>query len=119
MAKREERKTVWYYKTEDGKGWLKDYVQHNDPKYIEITEAEWNEHIASLHHEPTAEELALREKKKQISRFKAFLKDTDWVIVKIAEETDAEQIAALREKYADIIALRKNARTQINELEGE
>lgn len=121
MAKKPkiERPAFYYYKTEDGKGWLKDNVPHVDPKYIEITEQEWNEHLASLHHEPTQEQLALRETKKRIANLKAFLKETDWVIVKIAEETDPEVVEELREKYADVIAERKNARQYINELEAE
>ena len=121
MAKKPkiERPAFYYYKTEDGKGWLKDNVPHRDPKYIEITETEWNEHLASLHHEPTAEQLALREKKRQIAQLKAFLRETDWVVVKIAEETDSSEIAALREKYANVILQRKNSREQINELEAE
>ena len=122
MAKKNriERPAFYYYKTQDGKGWLKDNVPHKDERYIEITEEEWNEHLVSIQpKEPTEEELALREKKRHIANLQAFLRETDWVVVKIAEETDASEIAALREKYANVILERKNAREQINELEAE
>ena len=50
---------------------------------------------------------------------KQYLKDTDWVVIKIAEEEDEKKAEALRTKYAHIIAKRKIARAKINELEGE
>ena len=46
------------------------------------------------------------------------LKETDWVVVKIMEAETEEERSALRAKYADIIAQRKQWREQINELEG-
>jgi len=46
------------------------------------------------------------------------LKETDWVVVKIMEAETEEERSALRTKYADIIAQRKQWREQINELEG-
>lgn len=120
MAKKEKH-IAFGYKTKDGKGWMNFRPQVSEEElaanYVEITEQEWNEHCASLHHEPTQEELAKREIKRQIAQLKGQLKETDWVVVKIAEETDPEIIASLREKYAEIITGRKAAREQINELE--
>ena len=48
----------YYYKREDGKGWLNlktpDY--DNVEGYVRITEEEWNEHIAELGLEHQVEE---------------------------------------------------------------
>lgn len=107
----------YFYKTENGKGWLADYVPHNEEGLVAITKEEWNEHCASLHHEPTAEQKAKAETKRRIGELKRFLNETDWVVIKIAEETDATKIAALREKYASVIADRISIRAEINELE--
>lgn len=52
----------------------------------------------------------------QVAELKSKLADTDYVIVKIAETT-GEEADSLREKYAQIIADRKEWRNQINELE--
>ena len=46
------------------------------------------------------------------------LKESDWVVVKMMEAETEEERSALRTKYADIIAQRKQWREQINELEG-
>ena len=109
----------YFYKTKDGKGWLADYEPRKDENLVEITKAEWDGHIASLHREPSAAQIAKREKKQQIAAAKSYLSSTDWIIVKIAEETDAEAQAALRTKYASEIAERKAKRELINHLEGE
>ena len=113
-----------YYKTKDGHGWLgfkpnvSDEVLERD--YIPLTEEEWQAHLDAINvvHEPTAEELHQREINGEIAHAKAYLRETDWVIVKIAEETNPDEIAALREKYADVIEQRKAKRAEINELEG-
>lgn len=52
----------------------------------------------------------------QVVELKAKLADTDYVVIKIAEAT-GEDADALREKYAQVIADRKEWRKQINELE--
>lgn len=52
----------------------------------------------------------------QVAELKAKLSDTDYAVIKIAEAT-GEEADALREKYAQIIADRKEWRKQINELE--
>lgn len=120
MAKKEKH-IVFGYKTKDGKCWLgfKPNVSKEElaAKYTEVSEQEWQEHLASLHHEPTAEQKAKAETKRRIGELKRFLNETDWVVIKIAEETDATKIAALREKYASVIADRISIRAEINELE--
>lgn len=52
----------------------------------------------------------------QVAELKAKLADTDYVVIKIAEAT-GEDADTLREKYAQVIADRKEWRKQINELE--
>lgn len=47
------------------------------------------------------------------------LKETDWVVVKIMEAETEEERSALRTKYADIIAQRKQWRDEINRIEGD
>lgn len=111
-----------YYRTKDGTGWLgfrpnvsKEVLERD---YVGLTDEEWQAHLASLHPTPTAEQLAIKEKKQRIAQLKGFLRETDWVVVKIAEEVDEEEQSALREKYASVIQERKSARGEINELEG-
>ena len=120
------RKERWYYKNkETGKPAyslrepLSNILSAEElDAYEEITAEEWDA-LLPKPVEPTAEQLAERAKQNQIAEAKAFLASTDWVVVKIAEETDAEEIAALREKYASVITERKAKRALINELEGE
>ena len=109
-----------YYKKKDGSAWFnfKPAVTEQELKtnYTEITKEQWLEHKSERENrQPTAAQL----RRKEISHLKAFLNSTDWIICKIAEETDADEIAALRTKYASVIAERKSARSRINELEGE
>lgn len=55
--------------------------------------------------------------KEKVEEARAFLTSTDWCIVKIAEAETVEEQAELREKYADTIKKRKEARELINEYE--
>jgi hypothetical protein len=49
-----------------------------------------------------------------------YLRDTDWVIVKIQEAALLnEDTTALQEKYSDILTQRQEARAAINELEAQ
>lgn len=54
----------------------------------------------------------------QVAELKAELSSTDYVVIKIAEAT-GEEADTLREKYAQVIADRKNWREQINNLENK
>ena len=113
----------YYYKSKDGKGYLslKTPLSAEEAKdYIEITEEQWNAHMESIQpKKPTAEELVKREKLHTISEKKAYLRDTDYVVIKIAEAETKEEADAIREEYVDVIALRKQARVDINRLEKE
>ena len=101
-------KTEWYYKTADGKHWYQVTHQLIETGLVEVTKAEWDQHFAG--------ELEKKAKRQQIATLKKFLADTDYIVVKIAEETDASKVAALRETYADVIAERKQKRAQIDSL---
>lgn len=105
-----------YYKKKDGSAWLNFKPTENLNDYVEITEKQWNNHIQSIkNHQPSEPAL----KRREIAQLKSFLSSTDWIITKIAEETDPEEIASLRSKYASVITERKAARARINELEAE
>lgn len=61
-----------------------------------------------------------KEKYDEISKYKAYLNETDYVISKLQESqlVDSEEnYKALKEKYADILEKRKEARNKINELQ--
>lgn len=85
--------------------------------YVEITEQEWNELTAPV--QPTQEQIAKQEREMQIVSHKQYLRDTDYVIIKIAECDNAEDANAIRTEYADVIAERQRVRALINELEAE
>jgi len=62
-----------------------------------------------------AEEKSVKETR--ITELKQFLADTDYCILKIEEAVDEAEKQDLREKYADTIKARREARIEINNLE--
>lgn len=56
-------------------------------------------------------------KEARITELKQFLADTDYCILKIEEAVDEAEKQDLREKYADVIKARRDARIEINKLE--
>ena len=64
---------------------------------------------------PTAEQIAAKERTQEIAQLKKQLFDTDYVVIKIAE--DPEHAADLREEYAEVLANRILWRARNNELE--
>jgi len=62
---------------------------------------------------PTEQELAERE----IAELKQFLADTDYIANKLIEAIDDAELSDLKEKYADVLRRRREARARINELE--
>lgn len=65
----------------------------------------------------TEEELAAIEYRSEIAKAKAYLQETDYIVMKIAEaqsEGDAEQVSALRAEYAVQLEKRKEARAAVN-----
>lgn len=57
----------------------------------------------------------------QINEYQQYLNDTDYVITKLNEAKieDEELFNSLKEKYAEILTKRKEARIKINELEAQ
>lgn len=104
-------KERYYYK--DSRGNYYSYKEeHSD--LIEITEQEWNEHIASITPlAPTEQQLAKAAKRRQIAALKKNLINTDYQAIKYAEGLLTE------EQYAPIKAQRQSWRDEINELENE
>jgi len=103
----------YYYKSKKGNKVLcLDHPISEDPRY---------KHSAHLFEAATLGEyenyVAAKNAKIEIAHLEKELAATDWVIVKIAEETDPSEIAALRTKYGEIILARKVKRARINELE--
>lgn len=65
----------------------------------------------------TEAELAAIEYRSEIAKAKAYLQETDYIVMKIAEaqsEGDAEQVSALRAEYAVQLEKRKEARAAVN-----
>ena len=57
----------------------------------------------------------------KINEYQQYLNDTDYVITKLNEAKieDEELFNSLKEKYAEVLTKRKEARAKINELEGK
>ena len=57
----------------------------------------------------------------EINAYQQYLNDTDYVITKLNEAKieDEELFNSLKEKYAEVLTKRKEARAKINELEGK
>ena len=63
-------------------------------------------------------EKAIKQKNKErVAELKQYLADTDYCILKIEEAIDEAEKQDLREKYADVIKARREARIEINKLE--
>lgn len=66
---------------------------------------------------PDAEEQEQAKEKSRVAELKQYLADTDYCILKIEEAIDEAEKQDLREKYADVIKARREARIEINNLE--
>lgn len=62
---------------------------------------------------PTDEEL----KQREIGELMSFLYQTDYISHKLIEAIDDSELNDLKEKYADVLRQRREARARINELE--
>lgn len=97
----------YYYKTQDGKGYLS--LKSPATGYIQITKEEFEEHNKIP--EPTAEQKAQIEKDNRIRQLKNELATYDYIGVKIAMGV------ATKEEYSKEIAYTETLREQIRELE--
>ena len=76
--------------------------------------------LYSLDKAVTEDELSAMSANKEISEAKAYLRGTDYIVLKIAEaqsENDAEAVALLRAEYAEQLSKRKQARETVNAAE--
>ena len=118
----------YYYKSKEGRGFLnlKSPLSEDElVNYDEITKEEFDAltyHEPVAPREPTAEEIHNRECDVLIGQHKDFLRETDYVVLKIAEalaDKDTALVTSLKEEYADVLAQRTVARSEINRLQGE
>ena len=69
----------------------------------------------------TAEEKSKAEEKarkdNRIAELKQYLSDTDYIANKLIEAIDDAELQDLKEKYADTLKKRREARAEINQLE--
>ena len=68
----------------------------------------------------TEQEIKAQEKIKKVAECKKYLAETDYIVLKIGEclaDGNTEEVAAIKTKYAEQLAKRKEARDKINELE--
>lgn len=108
----------YYYKSKNNTGFLNLKSPLIDENYIRITKEEFEE--LTKPKEPTAEEKAMQEKAKKIAEYKKYLKNTDYIVLKMGEclaDGNTEAVTAIKTEYAVQLAKRKEARNKINELE--
>ena len=122
------RKERWYYKSKEGRGFLnlksplsaEELVNYDEITKEEFDALTYREPVAPR--EPTAEEIHNAECLQAIAQHKAFLSDTDYVVLKLAEalaNKDTALVNSIKEEYADVLAQRNVARAAINQLESE
>lgn len=58
-----------------------------------------------------------QEKDQRIAELKQYLADTDYIANKLIEAVDDAELQDLKEKYADTLKKRREARAEINQLE--
>ena len=110
----------FYYKNKNGKGFLNLKSPLVDENYIQITEEEFNELTKLKIPELTAEQKLKQENLAEIAKYKKYLADTDYIVLKIGEclsDGNTEAVTAIKTEYAEQLAKRKEARDKINELE--
>lgn len=105
----------FYYRDKNNAGFLNLKSPLVDENYIQITKEEFDK--LTKPKEPTAEEKAAQEKASKNAEYKKYLKDTDYVVLKISEAI-AEGNESLKQElmlqYAGILAIRKAYRQELN-----
>lgn len=105
----------YYYKKIKGKGIMNLRKPTDKEGYIQITKEEYEEIVKSNREkrEPT-------ETQKVINEAKAYLKNTDYIVLKIAEaqmEYDVTKVEELKQTYSTELVKRKEMRDLINNLQ--
>lgn len=91
-------------------GLLDGYTQITKEEYEKLTKPK----------DITEEQKAAQEKAKKIAEYKKYLKDTDYIVLKMGEylaDGNTEAVTAIKTEYAEQLTKRKEARDKINELE--
>lgn len=91
-------------------GLLDGYTQITKEEYEKLTKPKYL----------TAEQKATQYKAQKIAEYKKYLKDTDYIVLKMGEclaYGNTEAVTAIKTEYAEQLAKRKEARDKINELE--
>lgn len=65
----------------------------------------------------TDEKAIRQEKDQRIAELKQLLADSDYIANKLIEAVDEAELQDLKEKYADVLKKRREARAEINQLE--
>lgn len=110
----------FYYKNKNNTGFLNLKSPLIDSEYIQITKEEFCELTKRKVYVPTAEQKAAQENAEEIAKYKKYLADTDYIVLKIAEALsagDTATVTALRSEYASELGKRERARILINSLE--
>lgn len=110
----------FYYKSKKGNGFLNLKSALIDENYIQITKEEFEELTKPKVHELTPEQKLAQENAQEIAKYKKYLSDTDYIVLKIAEALsagDTAAVTALHSEYASELGKRERARILINSLE--
>lgn len=108
----------FYYKNNTGFLNLKSPLV--DENYIQITKEEFDELTKPKVYVLTPEQKLAKENAEEIAKYKKYLADTDYIVLKIAEALsagDTATVTALRSEYASELGKRERARILINSLE--
>lgn len=110
----------FYYKSKEGNGFLNLKSPLVDENYIQITKEEFEELAKPKVYEPTPEQKLAQENAQEIAKYKKYLADTDYIVLKMGEclaDGNTEAVTEIKTEYAVQLAKRKEARNKINELE--
>ena len=86
---------------------------------IEDTEHEVNDFVMAENEFvlKNDEKAIAKQKEARVAELKQFLADTDYIANKLIEAVDDAELQDLKEKYADKLKARRDARIEINKLE--
>lgn len=112
-----EQRGLWYYVDQKFENGGRSVKAIYPVQAVEEKDA-WDEYEDIYVYVPyTENELAVISAKKKIAEYKAYLSNTDYIVLKIAEaqsEGDAKTVSALRSEYSEQLAKRKECRDYIN-----
>lgn len=95
-----------------------EFVEENqNSKDYEIRETEVALEAWGLTEEEKAKAEEKARKDNRIAELKQYLYDTDYIANKMIEAVDDAELQDLKEKYADTLKKRREARAEINQLE--